>query len=33
MANPGEQVIDVALTEDRLSVELADGRSVSVPLA
>ena len=25
MANPGEQVTDVALTEDRLIVDLADG--------
>ena len=32
MANPGEQVTDVALTEDRLTVDLADGRSISVPL-
>ena len=33
MANPGEQVTDVALTADRLIVDLADGRSISVPLA
>jgi hypothetical protein len=33
MANPGEQVTDVALTEDRLIVGMADGRSISVPLA
>jgi hypothetical protein len=33
MANPGEQVTDVALTEDRLIGDLADGRSISVPLA
>ena len=33
MANPGEQVTDVALTKDRLIVDLADGRSISVPLA
>ena len=33
MANPGEQVTHVALTEDRLIVDLADGRSISVPLA
>ena len=33
MANPGEQVTDVALTEDRLIVDLADGRSISMPLA
>jgi hypothetical protein len=33
MANPGEQVNDIALTEDRLIVDLAVGRSISVPLA
>jgi hypothetical protein len=33
MTNPGEQITDVALTEDMLSVDLADGRSISVPLA
>ena len=33
MANPGERVSDVALTEDRLIVDLADGRTVSVLLA
>jgi len=33
MANPGERVTDVALTEDRLIVDLADGPTVSVPLA
>jgi hypothetical protein len=33
MANPGERVPDVALTEDSLIVYLADGRSISVPLA
>jgi hypothetical protein len=33
MVNPGERVTDVALTEDRLIVDLADGRTVSVPLA
>jgi hypothetical protein len=33
MANPGERVTDIALTEDRLIVDLADGRTVSVPLA
>jgi len=33
MANPGERVIEVAFTEDKLLVDLADGRSISVPLA
>jgi hypothetical protein len=33
MANPGERVIEVSCTEDKLTVELADGRSISVPLA
>lgn len=33
MANPGERVTDVALTEDRLIVDLVDGRSILVPLA
>jgi hypothetical protein len=33
MANPGERVIEVACTEDKLVVDLADGRSISVPLA
>lgn len=33
MANPGERVIDVAFTDDKLIVDLADGRSISVPLA
>lgn len=33
MANPGERVIDVACTDDKLIVDLADGRSISVPLA
>ena len=33
MANPGERVIEVACTEDKLTVDLADGRSISVPLA
>jgi hypothetical protein len=32
MANPGERVTNVAYTEDNLIVELADGRSISVPL-
>ena len=30
---PGEGVRDVRFTEDDLVVELADGRSISVPLA
>ncbi len=33
MANSGERVTDVACTEDMLIVDLADGRSISVPLA
>jgi hypothetical protein len=33
MANPGERVMNVAFTDDNLIVELADGRSISVPLA
>lgn len=33
MANPGERVIEVACTEDKLIVDLSDGRSISVPLA
>jgi hypothetical protein len=33
MANSGERVIEVACTEDKLIVDLADGRSISVPLA
>jgi len=33
MANSGERVVDVACTEDKLIVDLADGRSISVPLA
>jgi hypothetical protein len=33
MANPGKRVIEVACTEDKLIVDLADGRSISVPLA
>ena len=30
---PGERVKDVHFTEDTLSVDLADGRTISVPLA
>jgi hypothetical protein len=33
MANPGERVTNVASSDDNLIVELADGRSISVPLA
>ena len=33
MANSGERVTDVACTEDKLIVDLEDGRSISVPLA
>ena len=33
MAYSGERVTDVACTEDKLIVDLADGRSISVPLA
>ena len=33
MANPSEPVTNVASTEDNLIVDLADGRSISVPLA
>ncbi|BBO72205.1 hypothetical protein DSCA_61350 [Desulfosarcina alkanivorans] len=31
--NPGERVKDVHFTEDSLSVDLMDGRTISVPLA
>lgn len=30
---PGERVLDVRFTDDLLVVDLADGRTVSVPLA
>lgn len=33
MANPGERVSNVALTDDRVIVDLADGRTISVLLA
>jgi hypothetical protein len=33
LANSGERVTDVACTEDKLIVDLADGSSISVPLA
>lgn len=31
--NPGERVKDVRVTEDTLAVDLADGRTIVVPLA
>ena len=31
--NPGERVKDVHFTEDTLSVDLIDGRTITVPLA
>ncbi|MEI9815320.1 MAG: DUF2442 domain-containing protein [Acidobacteriota bacterium] len=33
MPNPGERVKDVRFTEDTLAVDLADGRTIIVPLA
>ena len=33
MANPGERVLTVSSTDIQLTVELEDGRSISVPLA
>lgn len=30
---PGERILDVRVGSDTLSVDLADGRSISVPLA
>lgn len=33
MANPGERVMTVSSTDIQLTVELEDGRSISVPLA
>jgi hypothetical protein len=33
MANSGECVVGVAVSEDTLTVDLADGRSISAPLA
>jgi uncharacterized protein DUF2442 len=32
-ANPGERVKDVHIGEDTLSVDLMDGRTITVPLA
>ena len=31
--NPGERVQDVRVTEDAISVDLADGRTITAPLA
>ena len=31
--NPGERVKDVRFTEDTLSVDIIDGRTITVPLA
>ena len=33
MGNPGGRILDVQCSEDALCVDLADGRSLSVPLA
>ena len=33
MANPGERIMRASCTEDSVFVELADGRTVSAPLA
>ena len=33
MANPGERVADVSCSNDKLTVDLEDGRSISMPLA
>jgi len=33
MANPGERITNVHCTDDELVVSLADGRSISAPLA
>ena len=33
MANPGERVADVSCSNDKLTVDLEDGRTISVPLA
>lgn len=32
MPTPGERVKDVRITDDRLSVDLLDGRTITVPL-
>jgi len=31
--NPGERIKDVRVTDDALSVDLVDGRTITVPLA
>ncbi|MBC8131869.1 MAG: DUF2442 domain-containing protein [Deltaproteobacteria bacterium] len=31
--NPGERIKDARVTDDALSVDLADGRTITVPLA
>lgn len=31
--NPGERIKDLRVTEDALSVDLSDGRTITVPLA
>jgi hypothetical protein len=31
--NPGERVVDVRFDDDTMSVDLADGRTITVPLA
>jgi hypothetical protein len=31
--NPGERIVDVRIDENTLTADLADGRSISVPLA
>ena len=33
MANPSERVADISCSNDKLTVDLEDGRSISVPLA
>ena len=33
MANPGEQIMRASCNEDSVVVELADGRTISAPLA
>lgn len=33
MANPGERVVDVSCSNNKLTVDLENGRSISVPLA
>ena len=31
--NPGEEIVNVEISEDELKVELLDGRTITVPLA